>query len=507
MLVKLGYNLSGILMNRNSVRLMKVLLASSEAVPFAKVGGLADVVGSLPRALRKLDIDARVIIPGYGFIDHLEFDIQPLLTFDFHHRQGMNEVTLFACIQDGIPFYLLQSPPYFGLEGEVYSHWDWDMERFIYLNQALLAALAQLNEHLGWFPEVLHVNDWHTSLLPFLIKEHASGAHWNALATVLSIHNIAYQGNHAGGFLYQAGVHGRHSPELVYYDLTDNLLGIGIAYSDMISTVSPRYAEEIKYPYAGYELAPLIGIREKDLRGVLNGLDTEIWDPQTDPHLIENFSASNFESKRPLNKRHLQSYARLPVRPEIPLIGVVSRLAAQKGFDIALPALRRVLGARYAQLVALGTGESSLEFALWELDQDFADKATAFLQFDGALAQQIYAGCDVFLMPSHFEPCGMGQMMAMRYGALPLVRETGGLADTVDNYDNASADKGTGFVFHWQETEAVEGTLNWSLDVYQQRPEAWQRMQRRAMSVDFSWDNSAAAYRDLYQQAKIKVGA
>ena len=485
---------------------MKVLLASSEAVPFAKVGGLADVVGSLPRALRKLDIDARVIIPGYGFIDHLQFDIKPVFSFDFHHRQGMNDVTLYSCVYDDIPFYLLQSPPYFGVEGEVYSHWNWDMERFIYLNQALMAALAQLNERLEWFPDVLHVNDWHTSLLPFLIKEHGHGEPWASLATVLSIHNTAYQGNHAGGFLYQAGVHGRHMPELIYYDLTDNLLGIGIAYSDVISTVSPRYAEEIKYPYAGYELSPLIGMRGDDLRGILNGLDSETWDPLTDPCLFENFSASDFEAKRPLNKRYLQSFARLPVRPDIPLIGIVSRLAAQKGFDIALPALRKVVGARQVQLVVLGTGESSLEFAFWQLDQDFPDKVTAFLQFDGALAQQIYAGCDVFLMPSHFEPCGMGQIMAMRYGALPLVRETGGLADTVENYDNADADQGTGFVFHWQEAEAVEGTLNWALDVYQQRPEAWRRMQARAMSVDFSWGKSAAAYRDLYQLAMTKAG-
>ena len=271
---------------------MKVLLASSEAAPFAKVGGLADVVGSLPRALRRLDIDARVIIPGYGFIDHYEYDIVHLLTFDFHHRLGTNAVSLYTCKHDDITFYFLQSPPYFGLEGEVYSHWHWDMERFIYLNQALMAAMTQLQEQLGWFPDVLHVNDWHTSLLPFLVKEHGMGSAWAALGTVLSIHNIAYQGNHAGGFLYQAGVHGRHLPELVYYDLTDNLLGIGIGYSDMISTVSPRYADEIKYPYAGYELASLIGLRGDDLRGILNGLDTEFWDPQTDPFIFENYSAA-----------------------------------------------------------------------------------------------------------------------------------------------------------------------------------------------------------------------
>ncbi len=480
---------------------MRVLLASAEAAPFAKVGGLADVMGSLPAALHQAGVDARVILPGYGFIDHKQFVFEPLLSFDFPHRLGVNTVRLFASEHAGIPFYLLQSPPYFGLEGDVYSHWNWDMERYVYFNQALMAALGELDERVGWFPDCVHVNDWHTSLLPFMIREHGSEDLWSSLGSVISIHNIAYQGNHAGGFLWHSGVHGRHDPELAALGLSDNLLGIGIAYSDMVSTVSPRYAEEIKYPYAGYELAPLIEQRAADLRGILNGLDCDLWDPATDPKLVQNYDSDNFVDARPVNKSHLQSYARLPVREETPLVGVVSRLAAQKGFDLALPALRSVLGARDMQLVVLGTGEAEIERAFWQLDQDFGDKVTAFLQFDGALAQQIYAGCDIFLMPSHFEPCGMGQMMAMRYGALPLARETGGLADTVINYDNADADAGTGFVFQWQEAQAVEGTLNWALDVYQQRPDAWRRMQERGMKIDFSWHKSAGEYIELYEQA------
>ena len=484
---------------------MRVLLASAEAVPFAKVGGLADVVGSLPAALRRKGVDARVIIPGYGFIDHQEFGIEPLLSFDLHHRLGVNEVKLFRCQFDGIPFYLAQSPPYFGLEGDVYSIWDWDMERFIYLNQALMAALYHLDARAGWRPDVLHVNDWHTSLLPFLIRDHG-GDPWRELATVISIHNIAYQGKDAGGFLWQAGIRSRHHPDLTAFGLADNLLGIGIAYSDMVSTVSPRYAVEIQYPYAGYELAPLIGKRAADLSGILNGLDVEKWDPASDPMLVARFDADNFEGLRPLNKRHLQSFARLPLRDETPLVGIVSRLAAQKGFDLALPALRNLLARREMQVIALGAGEAHLERAFWQLDQDFGDRARAFLQFDAALAQQIYAGCDIFLMPSHFEPCGMGQMMAMRYGALPLARETGGLADTVINYDNGDADIGTGFVFNWQEAQAVEGTLDWALDVYSSRPDAWRRMQERAMRTDFSWSKSAIEYIELYKRACAKAG-
>ncbi|MCY3717629.1 MAG: glycogen synthase [Chloroflexi bacterium] len=478
---------------------MRVLLASAEASPFAKVGGLADVVGSLPLALRALGVDARIILPGYGFIDHQAYGIQPLAEFSLPHRLGTTAIQLYICDHAGLPVYFLQAPPYFGLEGQVYSAWDWDMQRFIFFNQALMAALQHLSEQLHWRPDALHVNDWHSSLLPFMLASH--GAADQSPATVLSIHNIAYQGQAAGGFLWQAGIHGRHHPDLQELGLTDNLLGIGIAYSDMIATVSPRYAEEIKYPYAGYALAPLIQRRSDDLRGILNGLDCASWDPATDPALAANFNSDNFRSQRPANKRHLQSFARLLVQDGIPLVGIVSRLAAQKGFDMALPALRSLLTSREMQVVVLGTGEPELEQAFWQLEQDFADQARAFLFFNGSLAQQIYAGCDIFLMPSHFEPCGMGQMMAMTYGALPLVRETGGLADTVSNYDDGDAESGTGFVFQWQEAQAVEGTLSWALDTFHNRRSAWQRMQKRAMQSDFSWENSAGQYINLYKRA------
>ncbi len=482
---------------------MKVLLASAEALPFAKVGGLADVVGSLPGALRRLGVDARVMLPGYGFIDHAQFGVERLLSFEFSHRLGVSNVTLYAVAHDGIPFYLMQSAPYFGSEGEVYSQWNWDMERFIFFNQATMAALHQLDEAAGWFPDVVHANDWHTALLPFMIRAHG-GDEWARLASVISIHNVAYQGEHAGGFLWNAGIAGRHHGDLVGLGLTNNLLGIGIAYSDLVSTVSPRYADEIQYPYAGYALAPLIARRAADMRGILNGLDIDSWDPATDAALVSNYDACDFPTARPPNKRRLQSYARLPLRGDVALVGIVSRLAAQKGFDLALPALRNVMGARDMQLVILGTGEPEIEGAFWQLDQDFGDKARAFLQFDAELARQIYAGCDIFLMPSHFEPCGMGQMMAMRYGALPLVRETGGLADTVVNYDNTEAEAGTGFVFQWQESQAVEGTLHWALDVFEGRQRAWQRMQARSMKIDFSWRKSAGEYLAMYEQALEK---
>ena len=489
---------------------MNILLASAEAAPFAKVGGLADVVGSLPAALRRLGIDARVIIPGYGFINHLDFGIEPLSAFDFSHRLGTSAIQLYGCDYAGVPVYFLQASPWFGSESEVYSAWDWDLARYIFFNQALMASLPQLEAQVGWRPDLVHANDWHAALLPFLLRAHGGGD-MAATATVLSIHNIAYQGQGAGGFLWNAGVHGRQDADLQALGLTDNLLGIGIASSDMIATVSPRYADEIKYAYAGYELAPLIEKRADDLRGILNGLDCDAWNPASDPTLVSNFDADNFVSMRPPNKQHLQTNAGLPAQDETPLVGIVSRLAAQKGFDMALPALRELLATRDMQLVVLGTGEPQLEQAFWQLEQEFGGKARAFLQFDGALAQQIYAGCDIFLMPSHFEPCGMGQMMAMRYGALPLARETGGLADTVANYDNGDAEVGTGFVFQWQQAQAVAGTLHWALDVYRDRQGAWRRMQERGMNMDFSWDKSANEYIHLYdlalQRAQARISA
>jgi starch synthase len=319
---------------------------------------------------------------------------------------------------------------------------------------------------------------------------------------VLTIHNMMHQGDRAGGWLWELGVPGRHHPDLVYQDKTDNLLAIGIAYADLVTTVSPRYATEIQYPYMGYGLDGLIRVRAADLYGILNGIDVERWNPDTDPTLVSNYCAQNFVEKRPPNKRQIQTDAGLAVRDDIPIIGMVSRLDWQKGVDLALPALRRLLVNTDVQFVVLGTGDPDFMQQFWRLAQDFKWRATAFLEFNAAVAQHIYAGCDLFLMPSHFEPCGIGQMLAMHYGALPLVRETGGLADTVENYDNGPADRGTGFVFSWEEPEAVLSTLRWAVDTYRRKPAAWKRMQQRAMEIDFSWDKSARQYVEIYEKAR-----
>lgn len=483
---------------------MNVLFVAAEAAPFAKVGGMADVVGSLPAALRQAGVDARVVLPGYGFIKHEKYNITHLFTYTVALREGNADVKVFTTVYDNIPFYFLQAYPYFGNEQTVYTEWNWDSPRFIFFNQIVMGFMWEMEARFGWFPDVAHINDWHTGLVPFLIFQNREETRWARLASVVSIHNLAYQGDHVGGWLYQAGIHGRHHPDLVYQDLSDNMLAIALAYSDMLSTVSPRYAVEIQYPYMGYGLDGLIRTRINDLYGILNGIDVKLWNPATDPDIQYHFSVKDFTKKRIENKRYLQAQMGLEVRDDTMLVGIVSRMVWQKGMDLAVPALSRLLSQYDVQVVALGTGEPQIESQLRRLEQLFSRNVRCKLNYDGAIAQQIYAGCDVFLMPSHFEPCGTGQMVAMRYGALPLVRETGGLADTVENYDDSNADKGTGFVFQWEEAEAVFGTLRWAYTTYRERPQAWKRMQQRAMERDFSWDSSARQYIEMYNKAKAK---
>lgn len=479
---------------------MNVLFVTAEAYPFAKVGGMADVVGSLPAALRQIGVDARVIMPGYGLISHEKHNISLLFEFQYFHHEGVADVSVYTTVRDGVPFYFIQSWPYFGNDSNVYTDWNWDSPRFIYFNQLAMAVTWELRVRLGWFPEVFHVNDWHTGLIPFLIEESRWKQEWAHVGTLLSIHNLAYQGEYQSAWMSKAGIPSRNHPHLVYQDLTDNMLAISIAYSDIVTTVSPRYAIEIQYPYMGYGLDPLIRTRVSDLYGILNGIDLGVWNPDTDPRIAANYSEATVPESRLPNKRALQRIAGFEIRDRTPVIAIISRLVWQKGIEMAVPALRQLLSETDAQFIVLGTGETDIENQLRDLERDFPTKARAYLNYDAAVAQQIYAGSDIFIMPSHFEPCGMSQMIAMRYGALPLVRETGGLADTVENFDNAEGERGTGFVFSWEESDAILNTLRWALDTYRNKPHAWNRMQRRAMRRDFSWTQSAQHYSNLYRK-------
>ncbi len=491
---------------------MNVLFASAEMVPFAKAGGLGDVIGSLPKALRKIGMDARVIMPMYGFINREAFSIAPLFDFRISKRDGMADVYISTTEADGVPVYFVTSWPFFGEGGHLYTDTQWDEQRFTFFCQAILATAWQLrmgaDPRGAWFPDVLHANDWHTALAPFLVAVSRDSPDWSTMGTVLSIHNMAYQGYDAARPLDAADIPPRTQPDLIYQDKSDNLMGIGIAYSDIVSTVSPRYMREMLTPRYGEGLQDLLATRANtgDVWGILNGIDMERWDPATDKWLVRNYDAKTFLEGRAVNKAELQTHAGLQQRPEVPLIGIVSRLTDQKGIDLAIPALRQLMRDTECQFVLLGTGEYALEKALYDLSSEFWWKAKAYLQYDALLSQRIYASADLFLMPSRYEPCGTSQMLALRYGSLPVVRETGGLADTVQNYDGGSGEQGTGFVFQAETTGAVLDTLRWAIDTFYSRPHAFRRMQRRGMAVDFSWASSAQQYVAMYERARGRHG-
>jgi starch synthase len=489
---------------------MNVLFASAEAVPFAKAGGLGDVVGSLPKYLRRQGVDARVLMPLYGSIDRAAFGIDYAFSFQFQRNQGTADVHVHMAFYDGVPFYFVATHPFFGEGNYLYTDWHWDMQRFIHFSELVQAVAWQLGQGrfagVKWFPDVLHVNDWHTALAPFLLECSRNDPAWARVGSVLTIHNMGYQGPQGAKFLWDAGVPPRWQADLLYQGLGDNLLATGIAYSDVVTTVSPRYAIEMQYPRFGEGLEGMVRVRNYtgDVVGILNGIDMERANPETDKWVPHHFNSDNFLTIRPKNKAALQTQLGLPVRPEVPIIGVVTRLTDQKGFDLAMPALWQVLAESDVQLVALGSGEPALEHQLWQLSHRFSNQARALIGYDPVLSQRIYGASDLFLMPSRYEPCGTSQMFAMRYGSLPVVRETGGLADTVQNYDGGDAEVGTGFVFSWETPDAVLNTLRWAIETYQTRPEAFQRMQRRGLETDFGWERSAGEYIKIYERALAK---
>lgn len=490
---------------------MKVLFIAAEAEPFAKTGGLGDVVGSLPRALQRMEIDARVILPHYGTIHDRAFELTYNFSFQQQRKFGTADVHVSKTVHRDVPFYFLRSWPFFD-QPYLYTDYNWDNQRFIFFAQAALGAAWHLQmgadaESGPWWPDVIHVHDWHTGLVPFLLHLARFEDKWNQVASVLTIHNMAYQGRFAGGWLDQLDIQPRDHPMLLATGFTGDLLAIGLAYADKLNTVSPNHAVELHYPRFGEGLEPLIWARDMDFSGILNGIDMEGFNPETDRHLFNNYTADNFRIERPANKRALQELLDLPIRDDVPLIGVVSRLVEQKGIDMLVNALRWLCVDTDIQVVILGSGEQDLEHMVWQLGHDFWWKVRSKTYYDPILANRIYAGSDFIMVPSRYEPCGMTQLIAQRYGALPVVRETGGLSDTVENYDGGAAEVGTGFTFLWETPDAIVGTLRWALDTYHNRREAFAQMQERGMRQDWSWNKSAHEYLKLYEQAVSKKRA
>ena len=475
---------------------LKILLVSAEVAPFAKVGGLADVAGALPKALKKLGHDVRVVMPRYGTIDPQRYGLQPVL----HNlpvplaQQSVPADVLEGRIGDSVPVYFIDNQQFFGREG-MYGFWD-DDARFIYFSRAVLEILRPLN----FRPDVIHVNDWHTAVIPnMLARLYSADPFYGDLASILTIHNLAFQGVFGYGTLHLANLDpwGLIKPGIAGLDDIVNLLGRGMYFSDAINTVSNRYAQEILTPEYGEGMDALLRLFKGKLYGIINGIDYEDFNPATDPNIGTRYDLDSIERKVE-NKLALQKELGLPEDPEIPVVGVISRLYDQKGLDLIANIMWGLMRLNL-QLVVLGAGDGRYEDMFRASARDNPRKVAATIGFKPVLAQHIYAGSDMFLMPSRFEPCGLGQLISLRYGTIPIVRATGGLADTIHDWDPVKQ-AGNGFVFEAYDHWDLYAQVVRALETFRQQ-RLWRRLQRNAMSTDVSWTNSAHKYVRLYHVA------
>ena len=480
---------------------MRVVMAASEAVPYAKTGGLADVVGALPRALQRLGIEVVVVMPKYRSITPERF---PLRRTDWVLQVPVSSQTVTAGVlqselDDQVPVYLVEADQYFaraGLSG-LYGTPDGDYvdnaERFAFFGRAIPALLP----HLGT-PDILHCHDWQTALAPvFLRTDAARYPGLERLRTVLTIHNLGYQGLfwHFDWHLLNLDWRYFNSDWLEFFGKINYLKG-GIVCADAITTVSPTYAQEIQTKEFGHGLDGVLVARRQALTGILNGVDYEDWSPEHDAHIAARYSADDRAGKATC-KADLQAVMGLPVDQKVPLIGIVSRLADQKGFDLLAAIMPQLLRKRL-QLVVLGSGDALYQDLFLELQRRFKKRLAVRIAFDNTLAHKIEAGSDMFLMPSRYEPCGLNQMYSLRYGTIPVVRATGGLQDSVVEFD-ADRGAGTGFKFVEYTNEALLACVDRALRVFRAE-KSWSTLVRNAMHADFSWDRSAAAYADLYRR-------
>lgn len=485
---------------------MNVLFVTAEAAPLIKVGGLGDVAGSLPKALRQRGHDVRLILPQYGSINVAAVGatvIRPAVPVRFGERTLVVDLLVGALPGSDIPLYLLRCPEFFGSGGVYYEQTGPDarrheVQRFVFFS----LAVSQVFFQLGWQPDIVHCHDWHTALVPSLLRTW-SPRH-TRLATVLTIHNLQNQGQWPRpDILSWVGPPPLHHPAFPVQppDQIFNCLREGIYAAATVNTVSPTYAQEIIRPELGDGLDGPLRQRLGGVVGILNGLDVEAFNPATDKRLVAPYTVDSVPSGKSANKAALQHEVGLPVDQKKLLIGVVSRLTEQKGLDL-LRSSAAECGKLNIQIVILGTGQPEIEQALQDMMTAYPQSMVLMKKFDAVLAQHIYGGADAFLMPSRFEPCGLGQMVAMRYGALPIVRDTGGLHDTVVDLSTDPA-HGNGFVFRAASPDALLACLGRAVQLWHQ-PLQWQQAVQRAMRQDFSWTASAASYERLYAEAIAK---
>jgi starch synthase len=469
---------------------MRIALLSSEAVPFAKTGGLADVAGALPKALSEHGVDARLFLPLFDQIDRGSLKGTPIENIPVEWRGQVRTIRAWESDATGTPTYLIEAPELFARPA-VYGYGD-DHVRFAFFSRAALA----LTKHLGWKPDLVHGNDWPCG---FAITELRARRRYDAffkdVKSLFSLHNVGYQGLFDPGDLWWLGF-GEH-PDNNDFMLgrTASALKAGIIAADALSTVSPTYAREIQTPEQGHGLDWLLRARSDRLAGITNGVDYSVWNPEVDPHLAENYSADDLSGKRLCKLDLLRTFA-LPENVDRPLLAIISRLVSQKGYDL-ISQIAPAIVQSGVYFIALGAGAREYEDFLQRWHDSAPQQVGIYKGYAGeSLAHKIEAGADMFLMPSHYEPCGLNQMYSMRYGTVPIVRATGGLDDTVQQFDPAQG-KGTGFKFGPYQAGALLEKIREALYFYGQ-PEVWLKIQRNGMVVDNSWTAAAAKYLELY---------
>ncbi|MFP4164985.1 MAG: glycogen synthase GlgA [Chitinispirillaceae bacterium] len=482
---------------------LKILIVASEMYPFAKIGGLGDVSASLSAALKKLGHDVRVVIPRYGSVDLREYRAQPVLSSMGVWMGDREEWCMVhgTASESGVPVYMVEHSAFFDRPGlyhdESMADYDDNPLRFSFFSRAAL----QLCRDIGFKPDVVHANDWQTALVCAYLKVW----HWNdpvlgSAASLLTLHNVAYQGIYPKTHFEYIGLGWQNfTPEaLETYDKVNFLKG-GIHFADMVTAVSPTFAREICEPGGGFGLAPYLSAKGDRLTGILNGIDFDTWNPRTDPLLPSHFSPGALKGKTEC-KLALQELFDLPRNPDVPLFGSIGRFVHQKGFHLIRDVIEGVLGDMQVQFVILGSGESDLQDFFRDLPARYSARAGSYIGFDNHRSHLIEAGSDFFIMPSLFEPCGLNQMYSLRYGTLPVVRATGGLDDTVDNYDESTG-SGNGFKFREPSGHALYYSIGWAVSTYYDRPAHMRKMIRDGMRRDFSWVTSARKYVEAYESA------
>lgn len=474
---------------------LKILLVSAEVDPFAKTGGLADVAGSLPIELKKMGHDVRVVMPRYKSID-----AEMKYVTDFSVNMLGKEET--CIIKEGkikddeveLPIYFVENYHYYNREG-LYCHWD-DPDRFAFLDKATLEMLPKI----GFQPDVIHLNDWQAAPIALLLKErYKKHFYYSDIATIYTIHNIMYQGDYGKECLnlFELGEE-YFTPDTLECYGKFNYMKAGLLYSDIINTVSNTYVDEIKTVEYGEKLEGVVKTRESDLYGIVNGIDTKVYNPEIDEKIFDKYNIDTIVLKKE-NKRKLQAELGLP-EVDCAMLGIVTRLTDQKGLDLIGEILDDLIKNNNIQLVVLGLGDPKYEKLFKDFVEKYPKKVSANIEFNDELAHKIYAASDIFLMPSRFEPCGLGQLIALRYGTVPVVRQTGGLADTVQDF-KIESEEGNGFSFKDFNCRSLMKTLVRALSVYKNMPDLWEKIVRRGMQEDYSWKTAADKYVELYDKA------